>query len=319
MVNYFDFIFVFVFLSSVYIGWHRGFLQGTSDLVQWLGSLWIGLRFYAYPAGWLSRAVDWSPVWIAPFALLMVTLLTGFLIRHIGMLVLKKLPPGVHVRKSNRALGLIPGILNGLVTAAFLDAFLLAMPLPDAIGVKAQESSLATRFASATNRLGPAPAPFFEQVTNRTLNRLRVIPESEKMVKLPFRVARPTPRPDLEAEMLQLINQERQAKGLEPLAADTVLVRVARLHAADMFRRGYFSHYTPEGKDPFDRIRKYKIGFLSAGENLALAPTLTIAHEGLMNSPGHRANILHKKFGRVGIGVMEGGFHRLMVTQNFRN
>jgi uncharacterized protein YkwD len=58
---------------------------------------------------------------------------------------------------------------------------------------------------------------------------------------------------------------------------------------------------------------------LNAGENLALAPTLTIAHEGLMNSPGHRANILQKKFGRVGIGVMEGGFHRLMITQNFRN
>jgi uncharacterized protein YkwD len=86
-----------------------------------------------------------------------------------------------------------------------------------------------------------------------------------------------------------------------------------------MLRRGYFSHYTPEGHDPFYRIRAAKIPFRTAGENLALAPTLPMAHEGLMNSPGHRANILQKSFGRVGIGIMAGGPHRLMVTQNFRN
>ena len=100
---------------------------------------------------------------------------------------------------------------------------------------------------------------------------------------------------------------------------DTALTRVARMHAADKFRRGYFSHYTPEGKTPFDRIRAARIRFLSAGENLTLAPTLGVAHTGLMNSPGHRANILQKSFGRVGIGILEGDPHRLMITQNFRN
>ncbi len=39
----------------------------------------------------------------------------------------------------------------------------------------------------------------------------------------------------------------------------------------------------------------------------------------LMNSPGHRANILYPEFGRVGIGIMDGGIRGLMVTQNFRN
>jgi len=38
-----------------------------------------------------------------------------------------------------------------------------------------------------------------------------------------------------------------------------------------------------------------------------------------MNSPGRRANILRPQFGRVGIGIMDGGVHGLMVTQNFRN
>jgi len=47
--------------------------------------------------------------------------------------------------------------------------------------------------------------------------------------------------------------------------------------------------------------------------------SVRIAHAGLMNSPGHRANILRPQFGRVGIGIMDGGVHGLMVTQNFRN
>ena len=61
------------------------------------------------------------------------------------------------------------------------------------------------------------------------------------------------------------------------------------------------------------------IKFRTAGENLALAPTLQIAHTGLMNSPGHRANILNPAFGRVGIGIMTGGRRGIMVSQEFRN
>jgi uncharacterized protein YkwD len=38
-----------------------------------------------------------------------------------------------------------------------------------------------------------------------------------------------------------------------------------------------------------------------------------------MNSPGHRANILHKDFGRLGIGIIDGGMYGLMISQEFRN
>ena len=86
-----------------------------------------------------------------------------------------------------------------------------------------------------------------------------------------------------------------------------------------MFARGYFAHDTPEGRSPFDRMHEGGVSFQTAGENLALAPTLQVAHNGLMNSPGHRANILGRDFGRVGIGILDGGMRGLMVTQNFRN
>lgn len=66
-------------------------------------------------------------------------------------------------------------------------------------------------------------------------------------------------------------------------------------------------------------MRESEVRFRTAGENLALAPSVPIAHTGLMNSPGHRANILQSGFGRVGIGILDGGKRGLMVTQNFRN
>lgn len=119
--------------------------------------------------------------------------------------------------------------------------------------------------------------------------------------------------------MLEMINRERGKAGLKPLTADPELTEVARKHSRDMFERGYFSHITPEGHSPFDRMRAANVHFLTAGENLAIAPTLPIAHTGLMNSPGHRANILRPTFGRVGIGIMDGGRRGLMVAQEFRN
>jgi uncharacterized protein YkwD len=66
-------------------------------------------------------------------------------------------------------------------------------------------------------------------------------------------------------------------------------------------------------------MREANVRFRIAGENLALAQTLQMAHTGLMNSPGHRANILRPQFGRVGIGIMDGGKRGLMVSQEFRN
>jgi uncharacterized protein YkwD len=66
-------------------------------------------------------------------------------------------------------------------------------------------------------------------------------------------------------------------------------------------------------------MRAANVEFLTAGENLALAHSLSIAHNGLMNSPGHRANILNPSFGRLGIGILDGGFHGLIVSQEFRN
>ena len=116
-----------------------------------------------------------------------------------------------------------------------------------------------------------------------------------------------------------MVNSEREQRGFKKLSFDPNLRDVGRLHSADMFRRGYFSHYSPEGKSVAERAVEAGIDYLVIGENLAYAPNLELSHRGLMNSPGHRANILSSDFGKIGIGIQDGVVYGLMVTQVFSN
>jgi len=318
--NAIDIVLVVLVLLSALNGWRRGFIMGLLDLLGWILSLVAGLRFYQPVARWLGARVDlWSEVWDQPLAFILIAASVAGAVHLLSYAFLRRLSEDVHERSLNRLFGLIPGLAIGLITAGIVAALLLSLPLNEGLRERARESALVNRLAVYTERLETALHPVFGDAIAETLNLLTVQPESDERVTLPFTVAVTRPRPDLEAKMLKLVNRERIAAGLKPLAPDPELTEVGRRHSADMFARGYFAHDTPENRDPFDRMRAADVRFLTAGENLALAQTVQIAHTGLMNSPGHRANILRAEFGRAGIGIMEGGMSGLMVTQNFRN
>jgi uncharacterized YkwD family protein len=120
-----------------------------------------------------------------------------------------------------------------------------------------------------------------------------------------------------EGKMLELVNQERQKLGLKPLKIDMRLVDLSRKKSKDMIDKNYFGHTSPTYGTPFDALKNNGISYRYAGENLAGAPTVERAHSGLMNSPGHRANILNPNFTHIGIGVVEGGPYGKMFTQTF--
>jgi uncharacterized protein YkwD len=318
-INFIDLLLVLIVILSMLNGWRGGFILGLLDLLRWIVSLLAGLRFYQPVSVALEAVTGWSPVWSRPIAFVLIAIVAGVAVHLIGKQLLKRLPEDVHERRLNRILGILPGFVNGLIAAAIIAPLLLAFPLPESLRNSARESVVANRVATITERLETALTPIFNEAIAQTLNQLLIRPGSNERVDLPYTVANTKPLPELEAQMLEMVNRERASAGLQPLAADPELMEVARKHSADMFARGYFAHNTPEGRSPFDRIDEARITYRTAGENLALAPTLPIAHNGLMNSPGHRANILHKDFGRVGIGIMDGGRRGLMVTQNFRN
>jgi uncharacterized protein YkwD len=196
---------------------------------------------------------------------------------------------------------------------------LLALPLSPKLSNATRESAIAPKLALQVEWLNDHIPPVFDDAVNASINRLTIDPASKTFIDLRFTVKNTKAREDLEEKMLVLVNAERMKLGLRALLFDKEMLPVARAHSTDMFARGYFSHQTPDSLSPSDRVKKAGVRFRIMGENLALGQTLTICHRGLMNSPGHKANILNPAYGRVGIGIVDGGVHGIMVTQNFRN
>ncbi len=120
-----------------------------------------------------------------------------------------------------------------------------------------------------------------------------------------------------ELKMLSLVNKEREKAGISPLAMDEELVKIARLKSQDLIDKNYFSHQSPTYGDPFTMMKNFGVTYSYAGENLAGNHSVEKAHESLMNSPGHRANILNPNYTKIGIGIVEGGPYGIMFTQLF--
>src|SRR5437763_8866603 len=120
-----------------------------------------------------------------------------------------------------------------------------------------------------------------------------------------------------ERDLLEKANSDRARAGLPLLRMDAGLVRAARAHAAEMAAQKHISHQFSGEPSPSDRIAALSSLHLEhTGENVAMAPNVDQAHEGLMASPPHRDNLLSPKFNVAGFGVFRQG-HMLYVAQDF--
>jgi len=318
-MNWVDICLVIVFLLALWAGWYRGFIVGSFDLIGWAGSFVIGYLFYPHAAklfgGWFPNLGPW----LLPVSFLTVLVLGRLILGLISGRIIRTIPDGMQRSGANRLFGLIPGAVTGWIGTVILSALLLSLPLKDSVTQETRDSKLASQLAMQSEWANKKLAPVFDEAVRHTMNSLTVHPSSNEQINLHFTYDNPKVRPFLEEKMLELVNEERAKEGIAPLKADPEMTRVARAQSKDMFSRGYFAHVNPDGKNPFDRMRDAKIKFNAAGENLALAQTLEIAHTNLMNSPGHRANIMNPAFGRLGIGILDGGFYGLMISQEFRD
>ena len=314
-----DALLAFLVLLGLWRGWHQGFVGAALQLVALAGAVLLAFFAYPYPAALLGRHAPGLGAWGPPLAFFASYAVAQAVLDALARRVLRAVPAPAQAHQANRALGLLPGAAIGAVHAMVAALLLLTLPLPGGLENLTRQSVLAGRLSAPAPWLEAQLAPIFQPAIEHTLQALTAPVEPQASLQLHYQVHDAKVRPDLEARMLELVNAERTTAGLRPLAADPALADVARAHSRDMFARGYFSHASPEGAQASDRMRQAGVRFLVAGENLALAPTLAMAHQGLMNSPGHRANILRPQYGRVGIGVLDGGRRGLMVTQNFRN
>jgi uncharacterized protein YkwD len=104
-------------------------------------------------------------------------------------------------------------------------------------------------------------------------------------------------------QVVRLTNLQRVQHGCAPLRVDARLTEAAQAHSADMDRRHYFDHDSPDGRTPWARIKA--TGYQQPGaENIAMGQPTPVAVVGAwMNSPGHRANILNCDLKAIGVGV----------------
>jgi uncharacterized protein YkwD len=120
---------------------------------------------------------------------------------------------------------------------------------------------------------------------------------------------------DLETRMVELINIEREGRGLAPLAVSPALTEVAREYSARMAAEQRVHH---ELENPVeDRIRAALPDTCTFGENISKHTTIDYSLGDLLLSEGHRANLLSDRFTLIGVGIVRGGDGFLYITQEF--
>ncbi|MFD3438222.1 CAP domain-containing protein [Streptomyces sp. NPDC058685] len=106
-----------------------------------------------------------------------------------------------------------------------------------------------------------------------------------------------------EAEVLNLVNEERSKVGCSPVRTDAPLAKLAGTFSKDMADRGFFGHTDPDGDSPWARAAQSGVNRLGA-ENIARGQAdASAVMNSWMNSEGHRANILNCDYKTLGVGV----------------
>jgi uncharacterized protein YkwD len=322
--NWIDILILFVILIYLIEGYGLGFIRSTIDFITFIGSFVLGLTFYTFfatilvkqfsiPQGFSNAIGFFVTAFI--FEVILTIIFRRFLVLVYS--ILKFDAQTEIVKKMNKILGTIPGFASAIVLLSFILTMIISLPLSPFLKNSISSSRFGNNFVSNTFGLEKVLNAVFGQAVSDALTFLTVEPHGSESVKLNFKTKDIAVDVKSEKEMLDMVNMERVNKGIGSLVWDLQLSNVARAHCIDMLERGYFSHFTPEGLSPFDRMAQSDISYKFAGENLALAPNVSLAMQGLMGSPGHRVNILNKDFGKVGIGVINGGIYGEMFCQEF--
>lgn len=313
-----------VFLAVViyFIATNRGFVNTLIEALGFIFSLGISYKLYGFfgkflvsnfslPVGF-GNAIGFFIGWFiaeAVFFLIISKILSDYIKQ-------------IQKQEWDRYLGFVSGIIQALVVFLFFISLVFALPVRGQVKKAILDSRTGPFFVNFSQVLEGRLKNVFGQAVNESLNFLTIKPRSSESIDLGSKVPEKEATIDAQSEqiMFGLVNQERAKEGKKQLVFDERLRDVARNYAFEMFNHGFFSHVSAvDGSSPADRADRAGIEYQVIGENLALAPDVYMAHQGLMNSPGHRANILLDDYGKVGIGVVDGGVFGRIFVQEFTN
>ena len=323
-LNWIDILILVVLIFYSIQGYLLGFLLALIDFISFALSFVLGIflygfvanllvKFFSIPQGF-ANAIGFFIVAVLfeiLFSLLIKFFISGLPILHLDEKKNQLLKTG------NKILGVVPGFFSGLLLCAFISSLIITLPFSLFLKHSVSNSKIGGVLVANTQGFAKDWQMVFGGAVNDTLSFLTVEPKSNELVSLNFKTDKISVDSASEQNMFTDVNKERTSRGISALEVSVNLTKIAESHCSDMFKRGYFSHYTPEGLSPFDRMTEADIMFTYAGENLALAPSVDLTMKGLMQSPGHKANILSTNFHRIGVGVIDGGIYGEMFCQEF--
>jgi len=313
-----------LYLAGLFVrGWLRGFVKELLDLAGLIIGIAVAFRLSGPFGDFLSDRFGVTPEWARIGAGIALFLIVGMgmavLAFYLGKVVRL---PGLNL--VNRIAGAGLAGAWGIVLVLVVVTLLQALPMPPVVDETLDGSKVVQVIAGEDSRIRSI---FFSIAGDEVVQALvaleplvgerRVVLEGDEKVE--FEAASPDEietRPGDAQTLFMLVNASRVEQGRSPLVWSEPLAAVARDHAREMYLEGYVSHVSPTTGTVGDRVEAAGIRLMLVGENLALASSTRAVHDGLMASEGHRANILHRDFDRVGIAAVHGPLG-LMVVQVF--
>lgn len=310
-------IFVIYFILT-----NEGFISSFFDLLGFIFSFILSIKTYNLFSKFFVANFSLTKGLSNVFGFAVAWLSAEIIFFILVKLLLKKIPINVFKSKINIILGFIPAIFQAALLFSLIVTLIISLPVRGDVKADILNSKSGPILVNFSQKIESNLRSVFNETIIETLNFLTIKQNSEEKVNLQFKLSKKDLKidPASETAMFDLINNERQSRRIRPLTFSEQLTEAAREYGEEMFINGFFSHYSEvDNSPPSQRLDRKKIDYLVTGENLAYAPDVQIAHNGLMNSQGHRENILSPEYGKVGIGVIDGGIFGKIFVQEFTN
>jgi len=315
--NWVDLVAIVILIYFISEAWRLGFWILISDFLGFLLSLFVALAGYSFVGSVLETNFALPHSVANALGFFVAAGISESLFSFLFVKFVKKIPYRFWKSPWNNLAGIFPALGQGLILISFLVTLIVSLPISPLLKKDVSGSRIGGYLIQKTSGIEAKLNEVFGGLAEDSLTYLTVRQGSQELIPINYEIGELTEDSASEREMLNMINTERKKYGVPSLVLRVEVTPVARAHAKDMWERQYFSHYSPEGIDVGERLTVAGIGYQIAGENLALAPTLQTAHAGLMNSQGHRENILDPDFKRVGVGVIDNGIYGKMFVQVF--
>src|SRR4051812_22097996 len=121
-MNWIDVLLILVIILAAWSGYRRGFILGSLELISWLGSLAAAFWLYQYLSKLLQMIIPALGVWTMPLSFLMTLIVVRIIFSAIVTAILRRTHREAHYTVANKALGIIPGAVNGMIYAIIISA-----------------------------------------------------------------------------------------------------------------------------------------------------------------------------------------------------